>query len=153
VVLSPELRKVVADELESGGAAGAPEGSILAGAVGVQLGPAVGVHLVVSCASAPGCDALADKLGKARAARAADPATRVVGFGAVLDQITIAREGTTVHARVELPADLAGLLAERLLTLRGIRHPMPGHDEGSAPSPPSPDEVVKPTSPDAGGAR
>ncbi len=156
VVLSPELRKVVADELENGGAAGAPEGSILAGAVGVQLGAAVGIHLVVSCASAAGCDGLADKLGKARDARAADPATRVVGFGAVLDQIAIVREGTLVHARVELPADLAGLLAERLLTLRGIRHPMPGHDDAATPSPaPPPDETVKPApGPSAdGGAR
>jgi len=146
LVLSPELRHVVAEELASGGAAGAPEGSILAGAVGVQLGPAVGVHLVVSCATAEACASLADKLGKVRAERAADPATRVVGFGAVLDQITIAAEGTLIHARVELPADLAGLLADRLINLRGIRHPMRAHDEVPAPSPPPPpDEVVKPT--------
>lgn len=154
VVLSPELRSRVAEELASGGAAGAPEGSILAAAAGVRLGASVGVHVVVSCASAAACSSLAAKLGEARDARAHDPATRVVGFGAVLDQITIASEGTLLHARVELPADLAGLLAERLVTLRGIRHPMPGHDEAPAPgpAPQPPDEVVRAprAPPDAG---
>jgi hypothetical protein len=147
VVLTPDQRRTLAEELESGGAAGSPATSIRAGALGVRLGPTVGLHAILSCESASACGALATKLSAARDAHAQDFALRVVGFGAVLEQIKIVSEGELVHARVDLPADQAALLAERLVTLRGMRHPMPAPEpEPSArPAPaPVPDEVVKP---------
>jgi hypothetical protein len=166
VVLTPEQRRTLADELESGGAAGSPAGSVLAGALGVTLqGPTVALHAVLSCESAAACTKLAETLDKQRAAHAGDFAVRVVGFGAVLEQIKIVPEGAVVHARVDLPAEQAASLAERLVTLRGIRHPMPPAEGSAEPRtapatpPPKPDEVIAPSAaskhnaPDAGTQR
>jgi hypothetical protein len=163
-VLTPEQRRTLADELESGGAAGDPAGSIRAGGLGLTLGQTVGLHAVLSCESSPACAALAKKLADARDARARDIAVRLVGFGAVLERIALEPKGDLVHARVELPAEEATLLAERLLTLRGMRHPMPGASGSPSagasseprgaearPVPPvRPDEVI---TPDAGAAK
>jgi hypothetical protein len=129
VVLSPEQRKALAEELVLGGAAGSPAGEVVAGALGIRLGPMVGLHALLSCQSAGACAKLASNLREARDARARDFATRMVGFGAVLEKIGVEAEGELLHARVEVPADQAATLAERLLTLRGMRHPMP---KGSA---------------------
>jgi hypothetical protein len=143
MVLTPEERRTLAEELESGGAAGSPAASIRAGALGVQLGPTVGLHAIVSCESASACAALVPKLAAARDAYAQDLTIRVVGFGAILERIKIAAEGDLVHARVELPAEQAALLADRLVTLRGLRHPMPGPSAERQPAPPpAPDEVI-----------
>ena len=151
VVLSPEQRRTLADELALGGATGSPASAVVAGALGVKLGPSVGLHVVLSCDDAAACERLAGKLKQDRDARAADFGTRVVGFGAILAQIVIQSEGELVHARVELPADQAASLAERLIALRGMRHPMPSSDASAAPrsKPPAPDELLTGT-PDAG---
>jgi hypothetical protein len=182
VVLTPEQRRMLSEELAGDGEAGSPAGSIVAGALGVRLGPTVAVHAVVACDAAPACAALAQQMRAAKDARAADFSTRLVGFGAVFEQLRIDADGPLIHARVELPAEQATTLAERLLTLRGMRHPMPKADgsgppargpatprapappavdvggspgaaPGSAPNPP--DEVLKPTVPAKkdGGAR
>ena len=151
VVLSPEQRRTLSDELATGGAAGSPAGSIVAGALGVTLGPSVGLHAVLSCDDAAACTRLAATLQKLRDARAADLATRLVGFGEVLEKITISSAGELLHARVDLPADQAATLADRLLALRGMRHPMPTNEGTAAPRlpppppvPPVPDEVLTP---------
>jgi hypothetical protein len=157
VVLSPDLRKTLAEELEAGGAADSPASSVRAGAFGLSLGPAVGLHAVVSCDDPAACGRLARTLDEKRAARAADLATRLVGFGAVLADLKIEQQNELIHARVNVPADQAAVLADRLLTLRGMRHPMPKDDPSAAPRalpPPRPDEVVKASgdagAPDAG---
>lgn len=150
VVLSPEQRRALADELALGGAAGSPASAIVAGAFGIELGASVGLHAVLSCDDAAACKRLAAKLEQDRDARASDFGTRVVGFGAVLGRIVIQAEGELVHARVELPADQAATLAERLLALRGMRHPMPSGEASAsrprpdAPDAPAPDERLVP---------
>ena len=151
VVLSPTLRRTLTDELARNDAAGSPAGSIVAGALGVDLGPSVGLHVVLSCESAFACARLADSLSSARDARVADVGTRIMGFSEVLQRIKITAEGEQVHARVDVPADQATVLAERLVALRGMRHPMP-RDEPAEPRAPAlpPDEVIK--SPRAGDA-
>lgn len=134
VVLTPEQRRTLDAELRGGGAgsaAGDPRdkpaaSSILAGALGVEFGPTVAVHGVILCDSEAGCAGLASSLRASRDARANDFATRLVGFGAVLERVKIESEGELVHARVDVPADEAIALVERLITLRGTRHPMPG---------------------------
>lgn len=172
VVLSPEQRRTLAEELESADAKGSPAASIRAGALGIEIGQPVRLHAVLSCESASACAELARTLEVTRAARARDFAVRLVGFGALLEQVKITAEGALVHARVEVPADQAALLAERLVALRGLRHPMPGPNSPAEPlrgtgqspplaggatsstgrEPPRPDEIV---TPDAGarGAR
>jgi hypothetical protein len=155
VVLTPEQRRTLEAELrEASGGAPTPGGapsekppgtSIVAGAVGVELGPQVRLHGVILCDSAAACSELAGSLKVARDARAADPATRLVGFGAVLEDMQIEARGDQIHARVEVPEADAKKLLERLLVLRGIRHPVqsstPERPRGEAPAP-SPDEVI-----------
>jgi hypothetical protein len=140
VVLTPDQRRTLAEELPSGGGADSPASAIRAGALGVKLGPVVSLDAVVSCESAAACAQLGRTLGEVRDARARDFAVRVVGFGALLEQVEIKAEGELVHARVELPAEQAATLAERLVALRGMRHPMPGPE--SPAEPPTPDEIV-----------
>ncbi len=160
VVLTPEQRRTLAEELESGGAKGDPIGSVRAAGAGVTLGATVSVHAVLSCDAAPACAAVARKLAEMRDEHSKDLALRLVGFGALLERVTIEPKGDLVHARVELPAEEAATLADRLVTLRGVRHPMPGDDKGKRrppreadqPVPPvQPDEVVKPAA-DGGAA-
>jgi hypothetical protein len=148
VVLTPEQRRTLAEELANDGERGSPAASIVAGALGIRLGPTVGFHAVLSCEAAPACASLADQIRTAKDARAADFSTRIVGFGAVLEQLRIEADGPLVHARVEMPVDQAATLADRLLTLRGMRHPMPKPDTSAAPpAAPPPDETVKPQKP------
>jgi hypothetical protein len=150
VVLSPDQRAALADELARGGQPGSPTGTVLAGALGLKLGPTVSLQAVLVCESAPACAQLADTLRAARDARVGDVGLRLVGFAAVLERLQIDPEGDLVRARTALPAEEAATLAERLLALRGFRHPMP-KDAPSAqpasPPPPPPDEVI---APDAG---
>jgi hypothetical protein len=160
VVLTPSHRRTLADELSRVGAPGSPAASIFAGALGVTLGPRVGLHAVLSCESAAAAQGLAAKLSEARDEKARDFAVRLVGFGAVLQDLKIVPEGEVVHARVDMAAEQAALLADRLVTLRGLSHPMPGSEPSVAPRapkepPPPPDEVIKPDggpsrAPDAG---
>lgn len=140
-VLTPEQRRVVADELENGGAGAA---SIQAAALGVTLGPSIGLHAVLSCDAAAACASVARKLGEVRDARAKDRGA----FAAILQDLKIVPEGELVHARVDVPAEQAITLVSRLLALRGLHRslppdhpPLPGP---SAAPPPGPDEIVKP---------
>jgi hypothetical protein len=161
VVLTPEQRKTLEAELrEASGDAPLPDGapaakppgtSILAGGLGVELGPQVRLHGVILCDSAAACSDLAGKLKAARDARAADAATRLVGFGAVLEDMQIEARGDQIHARVEVPEAEAKKLVERLLVLRGMRHPVQTPTEErprrEPPAPPTtaapaPDEVI-----------
>ena|GEM_PF-681965 len=156
VVLTPEQRKTLEAELrdvsgdapaEGAPAAKPPGTSILAGGLGVELGLQVRLHGVILCDSAAACSDLAGKLKAARDARAADPATRLVGFGAVLADMQIEARGDQIHARVEVPEAEAKKLVERLLVLRGMRHPVQTPTEERPrgeppPSPAAPDEVI-----------
>jgi hypothetical protein len=142
-VLSPEQRRSIAEELSLSGAEGAPAASILAGGLGMDIGPTIALHGVISCATAPACQAIGEQLRAARDARVEDLATRLTGFAAVLERIQFEPKGDTLHLRVSLLADEAGTLADRLLTLRGFRHPMP------EPEPPEPAEPPDAAPPDA----
>ena len=159
VVLTPEQRRTLEAELREASGAAPGEGaapaekpagtSIVAGGVGVTLGPQVQLHGVILCDSAAACSELAGSLKAARDARAADPATRLVGFGAVLEDMQIEARGDQIHARVEVPEAEARKLVERLLVLRGMRHPVqsPEKMRGEPPvmepsAPPAPDEVI-----------
>ena len=149
VVLTPEQRNTLVQELELAGAdAAAPAASIVAGALGVNVGPTVSLHGVLACADARPCGELGASLARAKDERAGDMATRMLGVGDALDRLRIEADGDRVHARVELPADEARLLLERVLTLRSFRHPMPGDPAPERALPPAasgdppPDEVI-----------
>jgi hypothetical protein len=140
VVLTPEQRVQLADELALSGAGDSPAASILAGALGVDLGPTVAIHGVVACAGAAACVDLGARLKAARDARVEDYGTRLMGFSAVLERVRLEPEGELLHVRLEVSAEEAGPLIERLIVLRGgLSHPdvgvgSPG-EPGSAPPP------------------
>jgi len=124
IVLTPKQREDLAQNLaDQGGPRSA--GAIVAGALGVAVGPTVAIHGVIACADVASCAEVATLLQKTRDRRAADVATRIVGFSHILEAIQIQAEGETIQISVELPVDEAATLLERLLVLRGVRHPMP----------------------------
>jgi len=152
VVLTPEQRETLAAELRGAGGGVAPASSLVAAGLGIQLGPVVSLHGVLACEQAKPCAALAEDLRSARDARAADGATRLIGVGAVLQRVQIEAEGLLVQARVEMPADDAAQLVDRVLTLRGFRHPMPSDEPPRHEAPPPADEVVRPAPSGTGSA-
>ena len=145
VVLSPEQRRSLVEELAEGGAKDSPAASVVAGALGVKLGPRVALHGVIACEQADACARFATVLKSVRDARASAYSTRLVGFGAVLEQLTIEAKGELIDVRVELAAEQAATLADRVLKLRGVSHPMPNPDDLMPPSPePSAAESARP---------
>lgn len=124
VALSPSQREELAKSLaEEGGPPG--PASIVGGAIGATVGQSVAIHAVIACDDPARCADVAALLRKARDDRAADVATKIAGFARVLEGIQIAAEGETIQIKAEVPADEAAVLFERLLLLRGVRHPMP----------------------------
>jgi hypothetical protein len=117
-VLSPEQRAALAGDLDRAA-------SILAGGIAVTLGPVVKVHAVLECPSADACADVARSLTSAKQSRAADLGTRIAGFGAVLDRLSVEPEGAMVHARVDVSPDEAATLIDMAMKLGGFRHPMP----------------------------
>jgi hypothetical protein len=145
VVLSPDQRRSLVEELESDGAKDSPAASVVAGALGVSLGARVAIHGVVACEKAEACARFATTLKALRDERANDYATRLVGFGNVLEQLEIEPAGELIHLRVDLASEQAALLADRVLKLRGVSHPMPKPEDlqprtdgAAAGAPPNP---------------
>ncbi|MGK4008708.1 hypothetical protein WMF31_39235 [Sorangium sp. So ce1036] len=164
VVLTPEQRAELERELAPGGGARSPAASVVAAGAGVALGPEIAVRGVILCDAEAPCAELGARLRAARDARAEDLATRLIGFGALLQRVEIAAEGKELHARVSLSAEEASALVARLASLRALERPapaprLPPAPEGRGAPPPAgdggaPDEVVAPrrAKPD-GGAR
>jgi hypothetical protein len=147
VVLTPEQRQTLADELRTGGAASSPATSVVAGALSINLGEPVAVHGLIACEEARACGELAEVLKSRRDELARDVATRLVGFGALLERLEIAAKGEQIHARCSIPAMEATALLDRLMTLRGIRHPMPGDSPRRMPAPPGNSSPAPPERP------
>ena len=142
VVLSPEQRRTLVEELESGGAAASPARSISGGALGVRVGASVAMHGVIACDDAAACDRLAVSIQRARDARAGDALLRLLGVSALLEKVRVEPAGELVHARVDVPTEQAAQLAERLLSLRGLTRREPA-ERAARPKLP-PDEVITP---------
>ncbi len=133
VVLSPDLRRTLVDELTADDARDSPAASVVAGALGITLGPRVILHGVIACEKADACARFATILKSARDAKANEYSVRLVGIGTVLEQLTIEPKGELIDLRVELAADQAATLADRILKLRGMSHPMPNPDDVMPP--------------------
>jgi hypothetical protein len=138
VALTPTQRDQLMKSLaEEGGPRGAA--SIVGGAIGATVGSTVAIHAVIACDDTERCAEVATLLRRARDERAADLATRIAGFARVLSAVQITAEGETIQIKSEVPADEALVLFERLLLLRGTRHPMPKEppepERGDPPAP------------------
>lgn len=145
VVLTPEQRRTLEAEL-SGRAntqgsqdptsASPPGSAVVAGALGVDIdGPNLALHGLLLCDNERACVSIAGALTRARDESAKDLGARIVGVGAALERIQIQAEGEQIHARITIPGDEAITLAERIINLRGIRHPMPKETAEPPPSP------------------
>src|SRR5207237_1052018 len=119
--------------------------TLTAGAVAVSLGPPIRVHAVLACETALGCTDVARSLAAAKQARAGDLGLRLVGFGALLERITIEPEGAMIHARVDVPPEEAAQLVEAAMKLRGFSHPMPPPEPSGSARVPEPTPTPTPT--------
>ncbi len=128
VVLTDEQRQLITNELGGG-----PTTDVVAMGLGALVGDRVGAHGVLFCGGELAAQTMAQKLGEMRAQRAEDYGTRLIGLGTLFDAIRIDARGAEVHAEVDATAEDAALLLDRVLTLRGTRHPMPGDDASDAP--------------------
>lgn len=153
LVLTPEQRRTIAEELRQGGGDRGAVGGLEAAAVAMRLGANLTFRAALACDDPAAARGLAEVLDRARAERAADAPTRMVGLGGVLDRLQIVPREELVMVDVAVPVDEAALLVDRVLTLRGFRHPTPAPaptlEEGEALPPlpsgePPPDEVVRP---------
>jgi hypothetical protein len=149
IVLTPEQRRTIAEELRTAGGDRGAVGGLEAAAVAMRLGPELVFRAALACDDARAARALTEALERARAERASDPATRVIGLGGVLDRLEIAPQEELVMVTVTVPVDEAAVLVDRVLTLRGFRHPTPAPSQEAAPGPlpsgePPADEVVRP---------
>ena len=147
VVLTPEQRRTLAEELAASGAQGSPAGAVTGIGLSVTLGARVDLHGVVACDAAKACAELSGVLDGKRAAGADDMLVRLVGIGAVLERMRITPTGDRIHARVDMATDEATTLIERILALRAASRR--GDDERprrprEEPAPPPPDTVVQP---------
>lgn len=135
VALTAEQRETLASELRHAGAASSPASSIASAGLSVRLGPEVTLHAVLTCDASAACAELGRSFEAARQARAADATLRLIGVGRVLELVRIQAEGELLHGRVDLPADQAAALVDRLLALRAQRREAP---DGAAEPPSAP---------------
>jgi len=131
VVLTAEQRRTLSEELSRGGALGSPVASIVGLGLAVSLEPRIALHGVVACDAAKPCAELAKIFDARRAAQAEDTLARLLGAAPLLERLRIVAEGERIHGRVDMSADEATNLIERLLVLRNAAR----QREAEPPSP------------------
>jgi hypothetical protein len=82
-------------------------------------------------------------MDKARISHANDFGVKLVGVASVLERISIVPDKLLVHVKLELPEAEASQFVEKVVALRGLRHPMPNNAAPPAGTGKA-DEVVKP---------
>jgi len=137
VVLTPEQRRTLNDELARGGAQGSPAASMMGLGLSASIDQRVGLSGVVVCDAPQPCAELGKIFDARRASQADDLVARFIGAGPILERMNITSEGTKIAARVEMSAEEATGLVERLLLLRQAlqrREALDSlEDKGSAP--------------------
>jgi len=118
VVLTPEQRRTLNEELARGGARGSPATTMSGLGLAVSMDDRVGLSGVVTCDAAPACLDLATTFDGRRTSQADDPLMRVLGVQPLLERMKINAQGTRIMARVDMSVDEATSLVERLMLLR-----------------------------------
>ncbi len=118
VVLTPEQRRTLNEELARGGASGSPAASMIGIGVAISFDARVGLSGIVACEAAKSCEELGKIFDARRASQSEDLLFRVIGAAPILERMKIGTEGTRISARVDMSADEATGLVERLLVLR-----------------------------------
>ncbi len=162
VVATALLPKGLRERLraEMAGEAGAPDpkAAIMAGVLGVSsagIGISAGhagadsdVVAAVRCEEAPDCAEVEKLVARKRLDLSQDFGFRLMGMGAVLDSMKIENLGRSLRITAHARTDEAARWLERVLTVGGLHHPMPAASSPARPpptTPPTPDEILKPS--------
>jgi hypothetical protein len=118
VVLTPEQRRTLNEELARGGAEGSPAASMIGFGLSVSVDTRVGLSGVVVCDAPRSCEELGKIFDARRAKESEDPLIRFVGAAPLLERMKISTEGTRIGARMDMSAEEATRLVEQLLLVR-----------------------------------
>jgi hypothetical protein len=118
VVLTPEQRRTLLEEIALSGAQGSPAASVLGLGLSVTIGERVGLSGVVACDAAAPCAELAKIFEGKRATQSGDMLVRLMGLGPILERLKIGSEGPRISARVDMSTDEATELVTRVIALR-----------------------------------
>lgn len=157
LVLTPEQRRTLNEELARGGAEGSPAAAMIGLGLAANIDTRVSLSGVVACDMAQPCADLGRTFDTRRASQSDDPLMRLVGAKPLLERMKITAEGTKIAARVDMSSEEAANLVERLLLLRQAlqRRDVQDSLEDKQPAPPAPREIVDETrdagAPDASG--
>lgn len=118
VVLTPEQRRSLNEELARGGAQGSPAAAMIGLGLAVSIDSRVGLSGIVVCDAANPCAELGKTFDARRASQTDDPFIRLLGAQPLLERMKIGAEGTKISARVDMSTEEAAALVERLLLVR-----------------------------------
>jgi len=139
LVIPESLKEAVRKELEG---QEAPALRVQSAAAAMAADTMVRVGVLANCDAPEPCAELASTLREARDEKLAEIGTRLLGLSSLLSKLQIDARGTTLTARLELPAEEATKLVDRLMVLQALRRALPDRDE--EPEMPAPSDVVKP---------
>jgi hypothetical protein len=118
MVLTPEQRRTLNEELIRGGAQGSPAAAMIGLGLALSVDTRVSLSGVVVCDAATACAELGRTFETRRASQAEDPFVRLLRAQPLIERMTIGTEGTRIAARVDMSTDEATKLVERVLLVR-----------------------------------
>lgn len=141
LVLTPEQRNILNDELRRDGARGSPAAAMIGLGLAVSVDTRVGLSGIVVCDAAAACEELGQTFDQRRVSQADEPLMRLLGVKPLLERMKIATDGTKISAKVDMATDEAATLVERLILLRQAMQKREIEDsledKRPAPAPPS----------------
>jgi hypothetical protein len=120
VVLSPDQRKTLADELRGQGMADSPFRSVSAAALRLTLEGDIAVRAVLICDTDDACPAVAQLFRDAAAEQARSPAVQAMGLDRLLERLKFRGEGREVHVDATIPVKDALAAVRKIITLREL---------------------------------
>src|SRR5690606_9459900 len=99
----------------------APALRVQSAAAAMAADTMVRVGVLANCDAPEPCAELASTLREARDEKLAEIGTRLLGLSSLLSKLQIDARGTTLTARLELPAEEATKLVDRLMVLQALR--------------------------------
>lgn len=106
--------------------------------------PAFRIGMRANCDAPEPCAELAESLREARDEKAGEVGARLAGLANLLSRLRIEAEGKSLVARLDVPAEEASKLVDRLMALQALRRALPDLDDAAPEIPPTPSEVVMP---------
>lgn len=118
VVLTPEQRRTLNEELARGGAQGSPAAAMIGVGLALSIDTRVGLSGVVLCDAANACAELGKTFDTRRVSQSDDPFVQLLGAKPLLERMKISADGTRIGARADMSTEEATNIVERLLIVR-----------------------------------